>query len=273
MSCRDSVREMRAKFSRIKIQQTTMIASSAGLLSCLLVILYQATITEAFSAEECKNVTGINDQSRKEDGYARSEFRSITAHLKLCDSATGSIRGHYTSNYRACDFAFHKSSVDDRTDFSAATVCEDTNKVLSTSVQQYVSLWPDECVGDYSRCYSVDQDRAVYLKFFCDQGWDLPEGTTHISVNCLFDKDVSISDAQQNTDFSYLEGQREIIRRMEIVAFVLLGFMSLMCLLCCLFGHCWIVRPYVAAMRATATSEAEGLIAAEESPGIEAQVT
>jgi len=141
-------------------------------------------------------------------------------------------------------------------------------------VQEYVADWPDECVGSFARCYSLEKDKAVYLQFVCDQGWELPQGTTHLSVNCTADYNLFKIESDPKYGYEiYAEQDREMMHEMAIIGFVFIGFLTAMCLVCCVFGYYWIVRPYTTAMREASTSEGEELLTTEESTGVQAQIT
>lgn len=245
-------------------------------LPSLLVILLQATALGALLEEECKNITaslGAADTNKKRTVYDDRPQQVYTR--KSCASATSNARGHYHSQFLACEFSFHKSATDDRSPFSMATVCGDENELLPTAtIREYVTSWPDDCVGDYARCYSIEQDKSIYLNFVCLQGWDLPEGTTHISVNCTADKTIAIA-AQETTHNGdpEFEEAKKMVENLELVAYIMVGCMTVMCMVWCVFGYFWIVKPYTDVVHETGTIEANRLVAAEVSPGIEAQIT
>ena len=263
-------------FSRINAdeKQSLLLLMMIRLLPSLfmLVLLQKATFVDGLSTKYCASVT----QSELDAQDTRGDHhRDRVSTSESCPSATTNVRGHYTSNYVPCDFSFHKSDVDDRTEFSTATVCGDDNNLLPTAtIQQDIRSWPDECVGDHARCYSLEQDKSIYLTFLCLQDWTLPENTTHMSVNCTADK-VALLQAQQPRDHDdvYAEEDREMMRNLQVFGFTMLGLLTLTCLICCVFGYFWIVKPYTKAVRVPMTNEADELMGAKDSSDEEVHIT
>jgi hypothetical protein len=193
---------------------------------------------------------------------------SIGSHDKYklpvaCDSAADNTRGFYTSPLKPCVFTFHKCDKDDGTAFQASTVCSDKNRINKETIKEYVRMWPDECVGDFSRCYSVDRDESIFTKFFCKTkpNWKIPEDTTHIGVSCIEDKQAKIAQNANKTnggdDFferqnaawqkqflMKIEKDEAHMRHLEIVAVVgfVLSFSA--CLIIVKCAYTWLLRPY-----------------------------
>jgi hypothetical protein len=224
---------------------------------------------------------------------------------KTCPSKTSNPRGTYTSNLNACTFRFHHIEQDDRTDpLSLSTACSETNRVSTAGagshgatptplppVEQYVVGWPDECVGDYQRCYSVVKDEQILLRHLCKnyhQGEDLPVGTTHVSVDCTEDKTLKkeqmsetaawgISTSSSIYGDNFIEQvqarQRKQIHEMFEFVFAMVAIClgaCFACLFCCYrFGF----RPYLAALKRGGhhnrrmDDELEGLAKEEEDGG------
>ena len=59
------------------------------------------------------------------------------------------------------------------------------------------STWGDVCVGEYSRCYSLEKHKSVYLQFVCSKQWEFPAGATHMSVDCTADRQAKIEYVQR----------------------------------------------------------------------------
>lgn len=122
-----------------------------------------------------------------------------------CKSPSENTRGQYSTKLKPCVFAFHKATEkkdeDADSSFRTSTICSDTNRINKDTIQEYVSYWPDECVGDFQRCYSVEKDERIFIEFFCSKPhWKIPKETTHISVSCVDDKQAKIFVRTNHTD-------------------------------------------------------------------------
>jgi hypothetical protein len=110
-----------------------------------------------------------------------------------CPSRTSNAHGTYTSRGN-CYFKFHKIHNDIVPANRMSVACSDDNLVegsdaLTTDLVRHpVSAWPDACVGDYSRCYRLDHDEEKLLQLICSKKLEVPEGATHLSVDCSADK-------------------------------------------------------------------------------------
>ena len=242
----------------------------------------------AFSFDECPNGTKTTTSENNDDYYSPeldTPYNPFTDTRKpwreACPSIDVNHRGRYTSRLWPCVFSFHSTAVDERDPYTSSTACNNENQVLDHVVHEYIENWPDECVGDYARCYSVEQDKSVLMKFLCRTRWKLPEITTHISVNCTKDRSVEklVHNHMANRERTETVAiGREMVTEEEIVGFSVLTFLTLMCFMCFICAYRWIVRPYTDAMVAVTSSEGEQLLKDEppqdddEEP-IEAQVT
>lgn len=184
------------------------------------------------------------DQSRGEvlQQEAPSPAPSM-AHL--CTIQTSNARGHYTSTLAPCVFTFHsiQGEEDKLIDYQTSNLCNDDNGFLI--MKEYVYDWGDECVGDFSRCYSLEHHRRILFDFLCTMDWNIPQETTHVSVNCMEDKDLVV-EAERNSDAAERQEQNQAtLERVELKLFnVILVLGS------CLAGiyviSKWIVKPLVA---------------------------
>ena len=179
-----------------------------------------------------------------------------------CESASDNTRGAYTSVLQPCVFSFHKSETDDAdgSGFRTSTVCSDENRINKVTIKEYVRQWPDECVGDFARCYAVNKDEDIFRNFFCRKtNWKIPEDTTHISVSCMDDKEAKIVHNQNKTSGGYndpyaaqqekqfltkIEKEEEHMRHLETIAVVsfLLSFSACLILVKCAYSN--LLRPY-----------------------------
>ena len=137
-----------------------------------------------------------------------------------CKDATANPRGKYTANLAACTFRFHRVSQEDEvpnlSPFRLSTVCSEDNLVggkegtsLNT-VEEYVKKWPDDCVGDFQRCYSVTRDETIFLEFVCLKGWTFPDGTTHVSVTCTADKARKLEQIEESSSYRHKDPEDDL---------------------------------------------------------------
>jgi len=124
-----------------------------------------------------------------------------------CGDPSENPRGKYNADLAPCIFGFHSAPASAKGDaalspFRLSTACTDDNLVDDVSsvniVKEYVSDWPDDCVGSFRRCYAIPRDEKIYMKFACAKGWTFPEGTTHLSVNCTEDKALKREQKDRN---------------------------------------------------------------------------
>ncbi len=169
-----------------------------------------------------------------------------------CSDAFSNARGSYTSSKAPCTISFHnedegaqplnplganRKRFHDQTDDTnwayyrgTSDVCGNDNKI--GEAKEYVSSWPDECVGDFSRCYDLrdpnpiicqglkrvlvglrdlrrleelsdsELDTSTYLPWATRGLHDalVPPGTTHISIDCTVDKEAALESYQHEID-------------------------------------------------------------------------
>ena len=207
-----------------------------------------------------------------------------------CTEATSNPRGRYSSNLAPCTIAFHQvkwprvSSA-----YSLSDACSDSNilpdttenaggatnssfdgMILPPVVRDYIQNWPDECVGDFQRCYEVPVHERYYFNFVCRRAWQFPEGATHMSVNCTTDKAAKLiqyDKANRGADPKndpYMIAQQERtkseIREMEIVLFIVLSVVVCSCFGCFCAAYILVVRPYQeSVLQGSVSSERDGL--------------
>lgn len=77
-----------------------------------------------------------------------------------CSDPLSNARGQYTSTIAPCIVKFHgvsnhqregQEKEDDLIDYRTSSLCHDSNIVVE--IKEYLTDWPDECVGDFARCY------------------------------------------------------------------------------------------------------------------------
>lgn len=209
---------------------------------------------------------------------------------QACTEETSNPRGRYSSNLAPCVIAFHQvkrqrvSSA-----YSLSDACSDSNilsdaaaggtssnssisaMILPPVIRDYIQNWPDECVGDFQRCYEVPIHERYYFNFVCQRAWQFPEGATHISVNCTADKAAKLVQEDKNNQGSdpkkdpYLLAQQEStkneIHELEVVLFVVLGLVLCSCFGCLCATYALVVRPYQeSVLHASTSTERDGLV-------------
>lgn len=189
-----------------------------------------------------------------------------------CDSATDNARGYYTARYVPCEFIFHTTAIDNRTGlYTMSTVCTDDNKVENPAVRGYVQNWPDECVGDFARCYSIAEDEQVFVDFICTKQWELPPGATHMSVNCTADKQLVILEHQHAVQHEDEQQQRQF-HEYELFWIIVIIVLFLGCFLFVCFVNRCIVAPYREPVLANARRQEQEDLMPAETDGITAQI-
>lgn len=198
---------------------------------------------------------------------------SLSPSLSMaCADPFSNARGSYTSSKAPCVIAFHNEEEDDQTvnhlganrkryhqadsnDETTTTssyyhgtssVCGSGNKI--GEAKEYVSAWPDECVGDFARCYDlrdpnyrmcqglkkilaeVNDDLKRNEEDNWAMPWDtnvmtfheglVPPGTTHISVDCTTDKEALLESYQQALDLHHEMIQENISATKKQTLFV-----------------------------------------------------
>jgi len=215
---------------------------------------------------KCPNLRGDgNDSYRGDmDFYDGGPFGDYDMYKlpAACESAADNTRGKYSTALKPCIFTFHKSDKDDGSSFRTSTVCSKKNSINKETIKEYVIGWPDECVGDFARCYSVDRDENVFRNFFCNTkpDWKIPKDTTHISVSCIDDKEAKIAFNQNRTGgeryfekeaarqekqfLIKVEKEEEHMRHLEVVAIISFFLTFSACLILVKCAYSWLLRPY-----------------------------
>jgi hypothetical protein len=180
-----------------------------------------------------------------------------------CPSRASNAHGSYTSKGN-CYFTFHTIQSEDKVPANRMSVaCAESNAVVDGSgdlfpddpVRHPVKSWPDACVGDYARCYRLDHDEDKLLKFICSKRLEVPEGTTHLSVDCTADK-ATLKAMQQRGDLDEdllvdPVSRRQEKERRDHYAFVVtmsVAFCAFVSI-CLLLAHRYAFQPYLKALK------------------------
>jgi len=124
------------------------------------------------------NCTGFEREG--EDYEFELDWSPLTARKSLpdaCGDAGENPRGKYSAKLAPCIFHFHQVPPEDEnpnlSPFRLSTACADDNLVggkeaglYVNTVKEYVKMWPDDCVGDFQRCYSIPRDEKTFSDLF-----------------------------------------------------------------------------------------------------------
>jgi hypothetical protein len=170
-----------------------------------------ADYCDAFTAAGQENQQQVLDNLLTSPTSAPSDSPSASP---LCSDPLSNARGVYTSVHAPCTIKFHSVSNFQREgeeqeidfiDYRTSNLCRDDNIIVE--IKEYLENFPDECVGDFGRCYSLQHHSKYLYPFLClldhvpnedsainpltyHSRWELPAGTTHVSVDCTIDKDL-----------------------------------------------------------------------------------
>lgn len=190
-----------------------------------------------------------------------------------CNTPSANARGKYNSFFAPCQFMFHvipQAKTQAQHSHQLSTECSDTNiykhdpgmTITEATVVDYIRSWPDECVGDYRRCYSVSRpaDYRIFLPHFCQSSWKIPSAVTHISVNCQDDKAMALvqqakaeemmkSRSAHPNSKNHMEQEEQHHReKIAVLLFVIL-LSCCSCWACLCLGYRFVVYPYLKSLK------------------------
>jgi hypothetical protein len=159
----------------------------------------------------------------------------------------------YTSIHAPCSIKFHSVSNLQRQgeegepnfiEYRTSNLCRDDTVIVE--IKEYLEFFPDECVGDFERCYSLEHHSKYLYPFLClpeelpsqeylvngisyHSRWELPPGTTHVSVDCTLDKDVGhdVTNARVKEERKHARQERLEEIEMKLINWVLVCVSSL----------------------------------------------
>jgi hypothetical protein len=217
-----------------------------------------------------------------------------------CSDPHSNARGQYTSTLAPCVVKFHNANIQRESqetsssqlqqkqeeaefiDYRTSDLCHDDNVIIE--IKEYAQSWPDECVGDFERCYSLDHHFSLMCDFLCEKEyqydninsggislpsqhqlhhtsssfsyrphWELPEGTTHVSVMCTRDKELVLE--QYDKEERAERDERRQAKRDELQTRLFNGLIVFVSALTIIYAlsHL-IVTPLVAVATAVASS-------------------
>merc|ERR1711937_139251 len=160
-----------------------------------------------------------------------------------------------------------------------SSICETENKI--GEAKEYLTNWPDECVGDFARCYdlndpnqvmcgslrkvleglryrrleetsnTMDQDVTPYgpgdfMRSL--QDGLVPPGTTHISIDCTIDREVSLERFERSERRYHDKIQEAIMAAKERTLFVVISILAAVLIVVYAISML-VVQPIVGVMR------------------------
>jgi len=215
------------------------------------------------------------ENNNSSNGLSAKNFRS-------CDSRSTPPRGAYIAISRPCEFIFYKAS----SSSSAAAedngilsdVCFATDSSSLSTREEYAVLWPDECTGDFIRCYNINgtSDYAsvydysgvvssinITLALRQVMNWTVPDGATQLSVNCTADRaatemaiDAAVDAFADGVD-AFTDGvdafEENFMLFAKTIFYVTIASIFV-CIYCCFFTSCLSPPPTTSRQRQTQTS-------------------
>ena len=189
------------------------------------------------------------------DNYGNEDYGTLLS--RSCDSAIENAHGTYTSRKKPCTITYHVvTSTSSLSANELDSSCSDENiDPVNKGVGRIeVRNWKDECVGDFPRCYSIPRDEAVYARYFCDGKKEIPNGVTHIQVDCTADKIALKEYVKKNKnkiaggngyEDPYMKAQRAQVREFHLVVVFIITLCTGACFcgLFCAYKSC--VKPYL----------------------------
>jgi hypothetical protein len=99
--------------------------------------------------------------------------------------------GLYTTIFAPCQVLFYQSSssydtVLEAADWGYGCDAMDAYPVQLETRPILITYFPDQCVGDEARCYTLE-NKMMSLNESLHENLLPPEGTTHVMVNCMED--------------------------------------------------------------------------------------
>jgi hypothetical protein len=159
--------------------------------------------------------------------------------------------GLYTTFFAPCQVLFYQSSSSSNNDTVEAAAdwgygCDsmDTFTVPLETRPILITDFPDQCVGDEARCYTLE-NKMMSLNKSLHESLLPPEGTTHVMVNCMEDNTAANAAADQFVG-NLTEAADEFTNAAENFAhaMVIFGWVVMLtlvasigaCIYCCIAG-------------------------------------
>lgn len=247
-----------------------------GLFLCLLlasVLVVRVVGRPACTQEDRHSWYNTPPHSVTTEGYF---YGGLHVDRPSCDSPSDNPRGTYSSSNGLCFFTYHRIEQDNLTesDFLLSTQCSvDNNLFPDRKVQKSISGWPDECVGDFVRCYSLERDINVYHNTFCRTRWDIPDGATHVSLDCTRDTELVMERRVDNPSEEEVNWQRQQMWFAEAFYIAVIVVGTVVCLVFFCIMYFGVVQPKTQRMREERERQARRLQDENGAEPLTAQIT
>lgn len=180
--------------------------------------------------------------SAVDDAYGGDYSDDFISNFRSCGSKDTPPRGTYFAVSLPCDFRFYQAAVDTEEDEPPrddrlSDSCSAGQSKLIMEKEDYALLWPDECVGSFSRCYNLsprvyqNDRRSNLTAALMLMNWSIPTEVTHLSVNCTADRQAT-EDVVLDITVGLQQGLDEIVFVAKVFVYVIL-FGILACVFWC----------------------------------------
>ena len=123
---------------------------------------------------DCNAYTGEDQAVEVSANLSPSQAPSdAPSQAPVCGDKLSNARGTYTSDHAPCTIKFHSVSnlqregeESDLIEYRTSDLCRDETVIVE--IKEYLSDFPDECVGDFERCYSLVSVAELIL-LLCSQ--------------------------------------------------------------------------------------------------------
>lgn len=250
----------------------------------------------------CEATSTLGQNEQPLDGREGMEVENIEAPSTSpsmsmpCEDLYSNIRGSYTSFKAPCRVTFHNADTDntlqedgesdqpmrpwvDRKGGSkdegksplyyhgTSSECGIDNAI--GEAKEYVEAWPDECVGDFARCYDLKNPHHFLceeLKKLLEGWWHrqrneallsersnpvnialLPPGTTHISIDCTIDREALRESYERKEHLAHVKIRETVLADKERTLYAVVSVLIAVLIVLFAISHL-VVQPIVGAI-------------------------
>jgi len=138
-----------------------------------------------------------------------------------------------------------------------SSVCGIDNAI--GEAKEYITDWPDECVGDFARCYNLKDPRYLLCEDLnkllgrLEAGSKrsgvplVPSGTTHVSVDCTIDRQTMIESFERMEHLEHVKIRETVSADKERTLFAVVSVLFAVLIVLVAISHL-VVQPIVGAI-------------------------
>jgi hypothetical protein len=152
-----------------------------------------------------------------------------------CESDSYPV-GSYTTLFIPCQVVFYQSTSDLEEDWGYGCGSMDASASLLETRPITMLLFPDQCVGDENRCYTLE-NKIQSLNVSLYENLLPPEGTTHIMVNCTEDKVAANQFVDDMGDMA-----SDLVWNLQVIGYTLL-LIVISSIAACIYCCCYCSAP------------------------------